>query len=618
MSVNFEPGCDFFDSGSGIDAAIQLFDLNGNILIENEVENLTQVTGPAQNVPFDLSSNSDCCNNGYSQTLGIFPINETLFSFIVEIFDNDGGCCDGYQSNSDDNYGIDTIIIDIINEAEGTIDVGSCISFNYELDITPIYEYGRNEYVETVCADFSIEFNDIEYNINNPSGQDTVWGASANGCDSFINVQLDFYAPIGAQINGDPRICFDETDFLILDQEYAAYEWNVGGTEQALEINGPGIYSVTVTDFVGCTAEDLIVVDYYPDFFPNITGPIEFCEGDQATITIDGNFQSYEWSNGETTSEIIVEDGGEYFVTVINDAGCESQNSFTISEVSLDMPLLLADTVFCFDSSTEISLEATYAGYEWSTGETGSSIIVEESGVYFVTVNNALGCENENGIAVLESPEYLERDTSFTCDPQLEGQNSFSIQSPIGCIGRRIETVLLYADIPKYDVSPNITIVSGLSTTLFVELEDPSLAIIDWYGGVDELICTDCSEIVVSPNETTNYYAVIKYHPECELRENIEVKVKSNTNIYIPNIFSPELEANKTFQIYGPDIKSIEVFNIYDRWGSLIMENKGIEAFWDGRKNGLKLANGVYVYYIELTFFDETSTTLVGDVTLIE
>ena len=617
-SVNLGPGCHFTDFG-GLDPSIYIYDLFGNILINNEVEDMSQVTGPEDNVPFDVSSNPNCCGGGYSQTLGIFPINDVEFSFQVEIFESDGGCCEGY--NGDDSYAQGVIVLNIIDDVIGTIDVGSCVSFNYELEITPIYEYGRMEFVETVCPDFVVEFNNIEYGMDNPQGQDTVWGASANGCDSFINVQLDFYAPISPAIEGDPKICYNETDILALSQEYSFYAWNVGGTGQELVIDGPGIYSVTVTDAVGCTGEDIILVDYHPDFFPTIIGPTEFCSGDSIVISVDGNFESYDWNNGQSATEIIVTEGGQYSVTVVNQEGCEAENVYDINEVALPVPDFSGETFFCFGTSTEITVDGFYAGYEWSNGETGQTITIDEAGTYSVTVNNTLGCKNENVIIVEEREEYIELDTFYVCEPEFTGQEDFSIVAPDGCEGRRVELTLPYADVPDYNLDQFHEIISGTNLDLVLDLNSSENITIDWYDANDELICPDCNEITVAPKETTVYYAVIKYHPECEIREAIDVKVKSDYNIYVPNVLSLSqvtAEANKIFQIYGPDIEFINAFQIYDRWGSLIFDDEGIDAFWDGTKQGAEIANGVYVYYIELSYFDKTTKTLVGDITLID
>jgi gliding motility-associated-like protein len=64
---------------------------------------------------------------------------------------------------------------------------------------------------------------------------------------------------------------------LILDAgEYAAWEWSTGETSQTIEINGPGTYTVIVTNEYGCTAVDEIIVTMdigIPNFFtPNHDG----------------------------------------------------------------------------------------------------------------------------------------------------------------------------------------------------------------------------------------------------------------------------------------------------------------------------------------------------------
>ena len=64
---------------------------------------------------------------------------------------------------------------------------------------------------------------------------------------------------------------------MILDAgDYAAWEWSTGETSRSIEINGPGTYTVIVTNEYGCTAQDEIIVTMdigIPNFFtPNNDG----------------------------------------------------------------------------------------------------------------------------------------------------------------------------------------------------------------------------------------------------------------------------------------------------------------------------------------------------------
>lgn len=617
-SVNFANGCDWSDQGSGLDPTISINDLNGNNLIFMEVNNLTQINGPINDVILSATSNPNNCGDDYSATLGIYPIDQILFEFSIEIFENDGTDCNGYQAGNDDDYGTAIVPINILTQFEGTFDVGSCISFNYTMDISPIYEYGRMEMVETVCPDFSIIVNNIQYDQENPMGRDTIWGGSANGCDSFINIDLDFYEFVEPEIFGDVNICFEGTGVLAVDDIYAAYNWSTGETTSEIIIDLPGIYNVEVITAEGCLLQDIIVVDYHDSFFPTILGPTEFCQGGEASLTIIDDFVSYDWSTGATGSEIIITESGEYSVTVVNNEGCVTENSIEVDVVNIDVPDIVGETVFCYDEFTQLSVAGSYDKYLWSTGAVSSSIQASETGIYSVTVSNDLGCENENTIVVTERELYVEIDTFYTCFPELVGQTSGSITSPEGCVGRLLETTVLYAPIPRYEIIQNPIIISGTSIELFINLDTTQNTVVNWYGPEGELLCIDCPTVVVAPNSSGTYEVEIDYHAECQIRETVDLIVKSDTKIFFPNVFTPNSQdGNNMFKIFGADILSIDVFNVYDRWGSLLYEGSGLDAEWDGTKEGLEILNGVYVYYIEVTYNDGTSKTFAGDITLL-
>jgi gliding motility-associated-like protein len=56
---------------------------------------------------------------------------------------------------------------------------------------------------------------------------------------------------------------------------------------------------------------------------------IDLCEN--LSVLLDaGNFENYEWSNGETSGSITIEDEGEYSVIVSDENGCLDSTSITI------------------------------------------------------------------------------------------------------------------------------------------------------------------------------------------------------------------------------------------------------------------------------------------------
>jgi hypothetical protein len=54
----------------------------------------------------------------------------------------------------------------------------------------------------------------------------------------------------------------------------------------------------------------------------DVSGDTEICEGAETTLRVEGEYQSYQWSNGSTERSITVKKAGIYEVTVTTKGGC--------------------------------------------------------------------------------------------------------------------------------------------------------------------------------------------------------------------------------------------------------------------------------------------------------
>ena len=139
-----------------------------------------------------------------------------------------------------------------------------------------------------------------------------------------------------------------------------------------------------------------------------ITGSTEFCEGDSVILTVEGDYNSYEWNNGETTKQITVKESGYYSVTIVGDNDCKARSSVVHVEVNQvpDIRISGGDGYpLCEgDDMREVELRASlgFKEYMWSTGETGRSITVSELGQYSVTGIAHNDCEVKSEVFVLE------------------------------------------------------------------------------------------------------------------------------------------------------------------------------------------------------------------------
>ncbi len=84
--------------------------------------------------------------------------------------------------------------------------------------------------------------------------------------------------------------------------------------------------SFTVTVNNSLAAPSIIATDNSG----NANNDSQICEGASATLTVDGFFAQYEWSNNTSNQSTDVSTAGSYSVSVTDDIGCTNSNSTTI------------------------------------------------------------------------------------------------------------------------------------------------------------------------------------------------------------------------------------------------------------------------------------------------
>jgi gliding motility-associated-like protein len=85
----------------------------------------------------------------------------------------------------------------------------------------------------------------------------------------------------------------------------------------------------------------------------------------------------------------------------------------------------------------------------------------------------------------------------------------------------------------------------------------------------------------------------------------------------VPSGFSPNGDGqNDVFQVFGGPFTNLEV-RIYNNWGELIYITTSQDISWDGTRDGIPQAVGVYVYTVRATTPDGRDYFLSGDVTLL-
>ena len=227
------------------------------------------------------------------------------------------------------------------------------------------------------------------------SGDYAVTVTNANGCSGTDAVTVQVNPTPTLNISGALSFCEGFGTTLDAGAGFTNYTWLPDNqTTQTISVTDGGTYAVTVTDANGCTNTDQVTTIESANLSPEITGNLAFCEGNTTTLDAGSGYDTYQWQpNGAATQTIDVNQTGTYTVTVTDLSGCSGTDEVTVTVNQNPVPNITGNLTFCEGSSSNLSVETTFATYAWlPNNETVSSITVTNSGDYTVTVSDANGC----------------------------------------------------------------------------------------------------------------------------------------------------------------------------------------------------------------------------------
>jgi hypothetical protein len=236
------------------------------------------------------------------------------------------------------------------------------------------------------------------------------------------------------QVNGNTTFCTGGSVTLVAPPA-DSYLWSNNATTQSITVNASGSYSVTAT-LSGCVGTSIpvaVTVNALPS--ANITASAAaICPGASATLSVPAA-ATYLWSNGALTQSIATSTPGTYTVTVTNANGCSATSApVTISAAAVPSVTVTPNgpVNFCTGSSVVLNSSASAgSSYLWSNGATTPNITASTSGVYFVTVTNAAGCQTmSNNIVVNAQQAFTASATALSPTTVCQGTPVTMVASP--------------------------------------------------------------------------------------------------------------------------------------------------------------------------------------------
>ncbi|PLX24371.1 MAG: hypothetical protein C0599_02345 [Salinivirgaceae bacterium] len=269
----------------------------------------------------------------------------------------------------------------------------------------------------------------------------------AQQSDNILTEQVETYGP--ADIDLGNEITVNSLPYTLdAGSAYVTYLWHDNTTEQTFDITADnitsdGLYSVTVTNTLGCEGSDsrrvnVEIIDWAMD---EVISPFTGCfsaqpEGvvvqisNQSEVPVRPGrsfFINYSLNGGNEVSEIFVtadsiyptgtleydfdqvpdyqfNNSGVIEVGLDNADDINSDNdyiskTFTIYDPEFDFP---EDTLYPIMFPYVITAPDGYSTYSWSTGDETQSTTVTNFGWYYITISNSQGCFGTDSVYVAD------------------------------------------------------------------------------------------------------------------------------------------------------------------------------------------------------------------------
>lgn len=517
-----------------------------------------------------------------------------------------------------------------------TSEHGCVASDTIEVKVLP---ESRSFVRDIICRDDSIEIAGQWFGLKRPEGEILMEDAASDGCDSLIEVSLEFYPEVRDTFR--PALCPDDSVLLggrwfhhgsndtmiILDNasftgcdstilvEVEANEISRATIERTLcledtfAIHGQQFYRgrpsgdivLEGANYFGCDSVIHIEIDFYDR--PVGIEQTTICHGD--SIRIEGR-----WFHDHYRSDTLLLDGRGQF-------GCDS---FLVVDVDVySENISRVQTVICHGDTFEIAGENFFQG--------------QEQGTIILAGRDRHGCDSIIEVLVDFYPEARESVSDTLCPGEalIVGGESFGEERPTGLV--RLSNAsqfgcdsLIDVDvfIPVNDLWLKDTLHLRYGSTVRLE-PDYLFPFRDFlWSPPDSLSCINCEKPWASPVVNTLYLLKATDMFGCPYEAQIEILIQKLKRVFIPNAITVNSDnLNDGFTAFGNYFaEEIEFMEIYNRWGSLLFRTDHIPLGqpglgWKGTEDGQNVLPGVYTYHLGIRFLDGSVENFAGTVTVL-
>jgi hypothetical protein len=489
--------------------------------------------------------------------------------------------------------------------------------------------------------------NSIQIIPSNPTSSDFVYAIVNSSMNtsmcwlttSNISNAANFHSISGFHCSGLlQQICTRNDTFALglLPQgyhsvDYSMYYNNLGfGQTECSTFQ----FSDTIsTSFIVGPSSGNIPIDIHPQ------GEHHFCVGDSLELHADAQFnQTYQWIfNGafipnEASPTIIAKDSGYYQLRVYENSDSGTSDAILIHAHSLPHDILSQNNL-------TISTDYPSVNYAWYNAQNGlisgadsASMVVSQTGSYFVKLESAEGClggsdtlyvELINAVAIPDGPtERCEYDTlTLNANPSGSQYNYQWLDGP-QLISGETDSILSVSSSGNYrcvvsirqsvDTSLNVEVIVWPTTIPNLTFDGVTISssqalFYQWYS-VEQGIINGATNQTYVPVESGNYYVLVMDSNNCEATSNaLNVELTGIPHRSLGQVVKTWLNEDLLqIELNEPHSGELLIYNLY---GKQIMNRN-----FSGKTIGIDLsqyASATYVLVLNTNTGAQTATKII-------